>query len=468
MQIIQRLIIVLALATLMPWTLPVHAQSSDAVVGSWQGQLEAGGTELRVLFHIEQEDDSLFATMDSPDQGVTGIAVPEVHVQDDRLMFDVPEINGEYVGTMTNAETIEGSWTQSGQSFPLTLTPTDESTSEAPERPQHPEPPYPYVEEEVRFPNAEDDFTLAGTLTYPEDEGPHPAVVLVSGSGPQDRNSELMGHRLFHVLADHLTRQGIAVLRYDERGVGESEGPSFPASTTEAYARDAASAARFLKEHSRVDAERVGLIGLSEGGLVGPMVHTQHEPLAFLVMMAGPAVPGRDILVEQTALMAEAQGASASAVDSMRTTQQRMLNAAQSTPDSAAVADTLRTLFEAQGVPEEQRETQIERLTTPWFTFFLKYDPQPVLTQLDIPVLALFGSKDLQVPPEQNAEIMRNALGESASPNATVEVIDGLNHLFQPADTGAFSEYSQIETTMAPKALQRVSGWIRGQAEEQQ
>ena len=465
MKALQRFVIVLALVALMPWTLPVQAQSPSAVVGSWQGQLEAGGMELRVVFHIEQDADSLTATMDSPDQGATGIPIEAAHVHGDTLTLDVPAINGGYTGTLMDAETIEGTWTQSGQSFPLTLTPTDEDEAEAPARPQHPEPPYPYAEEEVRFPNADDGITLAGTLTYPEGEGPHPAVVLVSGSGPQDRNSELMGHRLFHVLADHLTRQGIAVLRYDERGVGESEGPSFPASTTEAYARDAASAARFLKAHSRVEAERVGLIGLSEGGLVGPMVHTQHEPLAFLVLMAGPAVSGRDIIIEQTARMAEAQGASASAVDSMRTTQQRMLNAVQSASDSATVADTLRTLFDAQGVPEAQRETQIERLTTPWFTFFLNYDPQPMLTQLDIPVLALFGSKDLQVPPEQNAEIMRNALGESPSPDITVEVLDGLNHLFQPADTGAFSEYSQIETTMAPEALERVSGWIQGQTQ---
>lgn len=465
MQTVQRLVIVLALAALMPWTLPAQAQSPDAVVGAWQGQLDAGGTELRVVFHIEQEADSLTATMDSPDQGITSIPVEAVDVQHDTLTLDVPSINGRYVGALVGDETIEGEWTQAGQSFPLTLTPADESMAEAPARPQHPEPPYPYAEEEVRFPNADDDITLAGTLTAPEGDGPHPAVVLVSGSGPQDRNSELMGHRLFHVLADHLTRQGIAVLRYDERGVGESEGPSFPASTTEAYARDAASATRFLKEHSRVDAERVGLIGLSEGGLVGPMVHTQHEPLAFLVLMAGPAVPGRDIIIEQQARMAVAQGAEASVIDSTRRTQQRMFDAVQSASDSAAVADTLRTLFDAQGVPEAQRDRQIGQFTAPWFRFFLDYDPQPVLTQLDIPVLALFGSKDLQVPPEQNVEIMRTALQESPSPDATVEVLDGLNHLFQPADTGHPSEYGQIETTMAPEALERVSGWIQGQTE---
>lgn len=465
MQIVQRLVIVLALAALMPWAGPAQAQSPDTVVGSWQGQLEAGGTELRVVFHIEQEADSLTATMDSPDQGATGISVETVRVQNDTLTLDVPSINGAYVGTMTDAETIEGSWTQTGQSFPLTLTPTDDSTAEAPERPQHPEPPYPYAEEEVRFPNADDGFTLAGTLTAPEGDGPHPAVVLVSGSGPQDRNSELMDHRLFHVLADHLTRQGLAVLRYDERGVGESEGPSFPASTTEAYARDAASAARFLKGRPEVDAERVGLIGLSEGGLVGPMVHTQHEPLAFLVLMAGPAVSGRDIIIEQQARMAAVQGAEASVVDSTRRTQERMFDAVLGASDSSAVADTLQSVFDAEGVPEAQRNAQIERFTAPWFTFFLKYDPQPMLTQLDIPVLALFGSKDLQVPSEQNAEIMRSALEESPSPDATVEVLDGLNHLFQPAETGHPTEYSQIETTMAPKALERVSGWIREQAE---
>jgi hypothetical protein len=465
MQIIRRLATVLALAVLMLCAPPAHAQSSESLVGSWHGQLDAGGMELRVVFHIEQEGDSLTATMDSPDQGATGIPVEAVRMQDDTLTLDVSSINGSYVGVMTDAETIEGTWRQSGQSFPLTLTLVNEGTAEGPARPQHPEPPYPYAEEEVRFPNGNDGITLAGTLTYPEGAGLYPAVVLVSGSGPQNRNAEVMGHRLFHVLADHLTRQGIAVLRYDERGVGESEGPPFPASTTEAYARDAAAAARFLKEQSQVDAEHVGLIGLSEGGLVGPMVHTRHETLAFLVLMAGPAVPGRDIIIEQTARMAAAQGASASAVGSTRTAQQRMLHAVQQAPDSVAAADTLQALFEAQGVPAAQREAQIEQLTAPWFTFFLQYDPRPTLTQLDIPVLALFGEKDLQVPPEQNAEVMQTALEESPSPDATVEVFDGLNHLFQPADTGHPVEYSQIETTMAPEVLERIGGWVREQSE---
>lgn len=465
MQIVHRVVAILALAALIPWGLPVHAQSApDDIVGSWQGALDVNGMELPVVFHIEDTGTALAASMDSPDQGATGIPVESVMLEGDTLTMEVPAIQGEYVGVLTAPETIDGTWTQAGQSFSLTLSPAGEDMVEAPTGPQHPEPPYPYAEEEVHFPNTDDEITLAGTLTTPEDEGPHPAVVLVSGSGPQDRNSELMGHRLFHVLADHLTQQGIAVLRYDERGVGESEGPAFPASTSEAYARDAAAAVRFLKERPEVNAERVGLIGLSEGGLIGPMVHTQHEPLAFLVLMAGPSVPGYDIIIEQTAQMARAVGTPEDEIDSTRTAQHRTLSVVREAPDTTTAADSLQVVLEEQGVSDEQRASQIDNFTAPWFRFFLDYDPQPTLTQIDIPVLALFGENDLQVLPGQNAEIMRTALEESPSPDATVEVLDGLNHLFQPAETGHPSEYGAIETTMAPAALERVSGWIRHHA----
>ena len=462
----QRLVAVIALALLMPCALSTHAQSLDDVVGAWHGELDVNGMTLPIIFHIEDTGTALAASMDSPDQGATGIPVESVTLEGDTLTLEVPAIQGEYVGALTDPETIEGTWTQAGQSFPLMLSPADPEMVEPPARPQHPEPPYPYAEEDVHFPNTDDNITLAGTLTAPEDEGPHPAVVLVSGSGPQDRNSELMGHRLFHVLADHLTRQGIAVLRYDERGVGESEGPAFPASTSEAYARDAAAAVRFLKERPEVNPERVGLIGLSEGGLIGPMVHTQNEPLAFLVLMAGPSVPGYDIIIEQTAQMARAVDTPEDDIDSTRTAQQRMLSVVREAPDTTTAADSLQVVLEEQGVSDEQRASQIDNFTAPWFRFFLDYDPQPTLTQIDIPVLALFGENDLQVLPEQNAEIMRAALAESPSPDATVEVLDGLNHLFQPAETGHPSEYGAIETTMAPAALERVSGWIQGQSDE--
>lgn len=437
------------------------ASAQEPVVGTWSGVLKVKGMELRLVFHVEQEEDGLTATMDSPDQGATEIPVSDVSVAGDSVTLAVDRIGGTYAGTLADdGAKIEGQWTQSGRSFPLTLTPADEAETASPPRPQHPEPPYPYVEDSVTFRNESAGITLAGTLTRPESDGTHPAVVLVSGSGPQDRNSEVFNHKLFLVLADHLTRQGIAVLRYDERGVGDSEG-TFDGATSEDFVGDVAAAVQFLENRPGVDPDAVGLLGMSEGGLVAPMVHTQFEAVDFLVLMAGPSVPGHEILVEQGAKMASAQGAPPSVVDSVRTRQQRIMKTIRTASDSAEIADQVRSMLEKQGVPNAQIQSQIEQVTAPWFRFFVQHDPAATLRQVDVPVLALYGSKDLQVPPEQNADPMRTALQESPSEDVTVRVLDGLNHLFQPAETGLPNEYAQIETTMASRALETVSGWIR-------
>jgi len=438
------------------------ASAQEAVVGSWSGVLKAGGTELRIVFHVEQGEDGLTATMDSPDQGATGIPVSGVAVAGDSVTLAVDRIGATYKGALVEDGTkMEGQWTQSSQSFPLVLTPANGGDSAPPPRPQHPEPPYPYVADSVTVRNEAAGLTLAGTLTRPEGDGPHPAVVLVSGSGPQDRNSEVANHKLFHVLADHLTRQGIAVLRYDERGVGASEG-TFDGATSEDFAGDVAAAVRFLKARPTIDANAVGLIGMSEGGLVAPMVHTQFEAVDHLVLMAGPSVPGYEILVEQAVRIADAQGISGSMIDSVRTSQQRLLQAVRTAPDSAGIAEQVRPMLKERGLPDAQVQSQIEEVTSSWFRFFVRYDPAPTLRQVDVPVLALYGERDLQVPPDQNVAPIREALRASPSGDATVRVLDGLNHLFQPAETGLPTQYARIETTMAPRALETVSSWIQG------
>jgi len=437
------------------------ASAQEAVLGSWAGPLDTGAAELRIVVHIEEGDEGLTATMDSPDQGATGIPVSDVTVTGDSLTLKVAQIGGTYEGVLTSdADTIAGTWTQRGRSFPLTLTPAEASDTGPPPRPQHPEPPYPYVEEDVTFQSDAAGLALAGTLTRPEGEGPHPAVVLLSGSGPQNRNSEVANHKLFHVLADHLTRQGLAVLRYDERGVGESEGV-FDGATSEDFADDAAAAVRFLKTHSQIDTNAVGLVGMSEGGFVAPMVHTDREPVDFLVLMAGPSVPGHEILVKQMAKIAAAQGAPPAAVDSVRRQQRRVVEVIRTASDSAAIADRLRPMFAERGANDEQIQTRLAQVTAPWFRSFVQYDPGPALRQIDVPVLALYGRNDLQVPPAQNAAPMRSALADSPSDDVTVRVLDGLNHLFQPAETGLPSRYTQIDTTMAPEALETISTWIR-------
>lgn len=438
-----------------------NAWAQEGIVGSWAGTLEVGGTQLRIVFHIRKDESGLAATMDSPGQGATGIPVTNVTVSGDSVTLTVGGIGGEYAGVLDSDKTkIEGTWSQGGQSIPLTLTPAGEEDKAPPPRPQHPEPPYPYDREDVTFRNDEPGITLAGTLTRPQGEGPHPGVVLVSGSGPQDRNSEIVNHKIFLVLADHLTRQGIAVLRYDERGVGESEG-SFSGATSEDFAGDVAAGVRFLKERPDLEPTEVGLIGLSEGGIVAPMVHTNFEPVSFLVLMAGPSVAGGDIIVEQSAKIAAAGGAAPSALDSLRQVQGRLMDAVRAGSDSASVASRLRPILDREGMSEEQMEAQLGQMTSPWFRYFVGSDPVPALRKIDVPVLALYGSKDLQVPPEQNASPMRAALRDAPTSDATVRVLDGLNHIFQPAETGSPSRYGKIETTMAPEALEKISTWIR-------
>ncbi|NBB85493.1 MAG: alpha/beta hydrolase [Bacteroidetes bacterium] len=453
---------------------PAYAQDApaddppphEAFVGTWEGTLEVGGQSIRLIFDIQEEAGALTGMTYSPDQSPTGTPISSIEVTDERIVLEIAQIGGRFEGTLADDQAaLIGELSQRGMMLPLTLERTDPAAVLAgPARPQHPEPPYPYAVREVTFVNQTDRLTLAGTLTLPDADGPHPAVVLIGGSGPLDRDAEVFGHKLFLVLADHLTRRGIAVLRYDERGVGASEGTAWPAVSSEAFARDAAAGVRFLQVHPEISADAIGLTGHSEGGLVAPLVHTEHTPVAFIGLLAAPSVPGDKLLEEQLAAIVAAQGLPDAMVASTRTSQRALLEAAKRASTADTARAELRTVLSAQGMSEAQVQAQIEQLTSPWFSFFLTHDPQPALTQLDVPVLALYGSIDLQVPPAQNAGPMQAALDASPSSDATVAVMDSLNHLFQPATTGLPGEYAQIETTLAPAMLERLTKWICAQA----
>jgi len=454
--------------------IPAHAQDApadgnppeEAFVGTWEGTLEFGGQAIRLIFDIQQEEGTLTGMTYSPDQSPTGMPLSDIEVTDERIVLEVLQIGGRFEGTLAaDSPVLTGTFSQRGTTLPLTLTRTDRAAALAgPARPQHPEPPYPYAVREVTFTNEADSLTLAGTLTLPDTNGPHPAVVLIGGSGPMNRDAEVFGHKLFLVLADHLTRHGIAVLRYDERGVGASEGTAWPAATSAAFARDAAAGVRFLKAHPAIAADAIGLIGHSEGGIVAPLVHTELTPVAFIGLLAAPSVPGDAVLEEQLAATVAAQGLPEAMVASTRSSQRALLDAAKQASTADTARAELRTALSAQGLSEVQVQAQIEQLTSPWFSFFLTHDPQPVLAQLNVPVLALYGGFDLQVLPAQNVGPMQAALDASPSADATVAVLDRLNHLFQPATTGLPGEYAQIETTLAPAVLERLTAWIRGQA----
>ena len=449
--------------------------TASELVGSWLGTLEAMGQSLRIVFRFAQaEDGTLTATLDSPDQGATGIAVSEVTVEGRSLALSVADVAGRFEGTVsTDGEKIEGEWQQGGLTIPLLLERTETEAEPAP-RPQNPEPPYPYLAEEVSYPNPDAGITLAGTLTLPEGEGPHPAVVLVSGSGPQDRDESVFGHRPFLVLADHLTRRGIAVLRYDDRGVGGSTG-DFSDATSEDFASDALAGVAFLKGRAEIDAGRIGLVGHSEGGLIAPMAAASSADVAFIVMIAGPGLTGEEILYRQAALISRASGVPEPAIEQNRRVQEEMFAILRTVEDDAAAADSLRAYLRAtvESLSEEQRaalgmtgdvaqliERQVRQLASPWFRYFLTHDPAPVLRRVRVPVLAINGELDLQVPAEANLEAIERALAAGGNPDYTVRMLAGLNHLLQPATTGSPTEYAGIEQTISPDALALIADWI--------
>lgn len=463
--------LILVLATLPHPVSPQAIPGHQAFVGIWEGMLNAGAVKLRLVFHVEADDEGqLRGTMDSPDQGAAGIPASTVSVEGGTLTFAMVALGAQYQGALSaDGASLEGTFTQAGARLPLTLTRVEAATE--PERPQHPQPPFPYRVEEVTVTNAAAGVTLAGTLTLPPGTGPFPAAVLVSGSGPQDRDESLMGHKPFLVLADHLTRNGIAVLRYDDRGVGASSG-TFATATSEDFAADALAAVALLD--SRPDIGAVGIVGHSEGGLVGPMAAARSDAVDFVVMLAGPGLTGEEIVLLQSELISRADGVPDAVAAANLETQSRLFAQVRAEPDPDVAEPRLRAILEeaVAALPEEVRqgmgeeanpaalEAQVRQVNSPWFRFFLGYDPRPALEKVRVPVLALNGALDLQVPAEVNLAEVAAALQRGGNPDATTRVLPGLNHLFQRAETGSPSEYARITETMNRAALDAVSTWI--------
>lgn len=422
------------------------------VVGTWSGTLNAGGTPLRLVVHLTATDGAVSGTLDSVDQGATGIPLTEVAATAEGLAFVVPTVHGKYAGTWTTPGHLAGTWTQGGSTLALNLT-----RGEAPppaKRPQDPVPPFPYAERALDVDSAPG-VKLAGTLTVPPGDGRHPAVVLVTGSGPQDRDEALMGHRPFLVLADALARAGVVVYRYDDRGVGKSTG-GFATATTNDFANDAAAAVRAVAALPEVDPARVGVLGHSEGALAAVLAASE-APVGFVVLLAGPGLPGKAIVESQVEAGSRAAGASEAVARQNREVQARLLDVIV----RGGSRDDLAAEMRKVGIPQDAIPGQAGVMTSAWYRTFLALDPAPALAALKIPVLALLGDRDTQVVAAENAPALRAAL--AGNPAATVTVFPGLNHLFQPATTGAVSEYAAIETTIDPAVLTAITGWITTQ-----
>ena len=444
---------------------------SQDMTGQWNGVLEVPGAQLRVVFHITTTDQGYQATMDSPDQGATGIPVTTTHFKDSVLTLKVATAGITYTGKLEH-NTVVGEFKQAGQTFRLNLT-KGVSGQVQRLRPQEPTEPYPYHSEDVVFKNTQDTVTLVGTLTLPKKGRSFPAVVLISGSGPQNRNEEIMGHKPFLVLADHLTRRGIAVLRFDDRGTAASSG-NFATATSLDFASDVVSAVEYLHTRKEIIPQKIGLIGHSEGGLIAPMVATNTDHISFIVLLASPGVRGGELLLQQQEAIGRASGINDASLLQAKSINQRVFKmiAASSDTDSLRAALTAYLRQAMQQAPDTvstavNRENfikqQIEQLTSPWMRYFIRYDPAPTLEKITCPVLALNGENDLQVPAHENLAAIQRALQRGENTNSTVKALPRLNHLFQKSDTGLPAEYATIEQTFSPTALSKITRWIKQQ-----
>lgn len=460
-------LLIVAAAMSVAFASGAAAQGNAArLPGVWSGAVDAGGTALRLSLAVERRaDGSLGGTLTSVDQGGAQVPVNVLPRGDTAVQIEMVGVPLTLQARVSaNGDTLAGAWEQAGRSDRFTL--VRGAKAAGPARPQEPKRPFPYREEEVAFQSVPG-VRLAGTLTLPQGRGPFPAAILITGSGPQDRDETLVGHKPFLVLADYLTRRGIAVLRYDERGVGGSTG-SFAAATSEDFARDTEAAVGFLAARPEIARRKIGLVGHSEGGLIAPMVAARSNGVAFVVMLAGPGLRGDSLLRAQGAALLRASGAGEELIRQSDAVQARIFAAVLAGGDSAAVVRRVREALLAGMTPAQRASAgtldplpaNVQAVLTPWFRFLLAYDPQPALRRLKVPTLALNGSLDLQVPAKPNLAAIDAALRAGGNRDFRTVELPGLNHLFQTARTGLLTEYGQIEETFAPAALEAVASWI--------
>jgi pimeloyl-ACP methyl ester carboxylesterase len=438
--------------------------AQDGLAGRWTGRIDVAGTTIPMDVVFAVRGDSVSATIDI--QGATGLSLQQVRYDPPTLHFELPAGAGLATFDGTHAgDSISGEFKQSGLTGTFVLAPPAAGGGGATATDS-----LPYRIEDLTFQN--DSVTLAGTLTIPEGRAPVPAVVLVSGSGPQDRDETLFGFKPFLILADHLTRNGIAVLRYDDRGVGGSGGNILDATSAD-FAGDALAGVRLLAGRADVDATRVGIVGHSEGGIVAPIAANRSDQVAFIVTLAGTALSGADILLEQGRLIALAEGAADTALAKQREMQEQLFGAIRTGEGwetvRQAAEEQIRSALEQ--LPAEQRNAiadpetyiaaqvqgQMQYLQSNWFAFFLDHDPATTLAQVSVPVLAIYGGKDLQVPADLNRQALEGAM---RGKDLTVRIFPNANHLFQPAGSGSPSEYAQLEKRFVDDLLPTVTEWI--------
>lgn len=448
--------LLLLAAVLVSLGSPVSAQD---ISGRWKGLLATGNIDLRVGLDIKQDAGKYVAKIDVLDQGAMGLPLETFAYADSVMTFSLNK--AEYTGRYQPSGTIEGNFVQGGRSMRLNL----ERGKWEINRPQEPKEPFPYKVEEVTYPNAASSgVTLAGTLTVPEGKGPFPAVVLVSGSGPQDRNEDLLMHKPFWVIADAFARQGIAVLRFDDRGVGKSTG-KFSTATSADFATDALAGVEYLRSRSDLPIAKIGITGHSEGGLVAPMAAVQNDKVGFIVLLAGTGVRGDKLLVEQIELISASEGKPEEEMATDRKDSEAMFGIIVKSKSAKQARKKLESYLNQRAksdtvITKELIKQSISSYNTVWMRYFLKYDPAPTLAKVKCPVLAVNGAKDLQVPSGMNLPAIEAAVKQGGNQDVTVKEFPGLNHLFQHCEKCTIGEYGILEETFSPEVIDFTAKWI--------
>ncbi len=443
------------LLVLILTSLSIYGQE---IVGKWNGLLKIQGAELRLIFNIEKSGKTYVSTMDSPDQGAKGLPVKKTTYKNSILKIEMPDFGIKYEGKMTHNGIIDGIFKQAGLEIPLKLSKKEVVIK----RPQEPIKPYPYYCEEITFKNKKANIKLAGTLTLPKKKGKFPAVILISGSGAQNRNEELANHKPFLVLSDYLTKKGIAVLRFDDRGVAESTG-SFNTATTFNFASDVESAIKYLKTRKEIDKNKIGLIGHSEGGTIACIIASRNKDVDFIVSMAGSMLRGDKLLLLQKSKIEKEMGINQTAINQRQVILKKAYKMILDKKLSQAVLkNKLYTYFKAQ-YDKRMGEALTKQLSSIWMITFVRLDPTKYISKINCPMLALNGKKDLQVPTTENLNALKANFKNKKK--LTIKEFDNLNHLFQECTTGLPTEYGTIKQTISPKVLDCIASWILKQTE---
>lgn len=450
----------------------VHAQLSK-YTGTWMGTLQAG-IDIRIVFHIQETDNGLLkSTADSPDQSAYGLKCDSTYILNSELVIEMEMLQASYRGKLINDSTIAGTFVQQ-VSFPLTLIKTDIIPQR--KRPQTPKPPFDYRSEDISYKNQDGSISYGATLTIPQGKGPFPAVLFITGSGAQDRDETILDHKTFAVLADHLTKNGFIVLRVDDRGIGRTTG-NFATATSADFANDVSSGIDYLLTRPEVNKKKIGLLGHSEGGMIAPMVAVKRKEVDFIVLLAGPGVKIIDLMAEQNAAVARSNGVSEETVKQIKPLFIKVVETIMHAPDSItahqqvtayteywASGQTATVLKELDFQTQESRSTYIAGMiagfSSPWFKYFMAFEPDRYIRQLHSKVLAVNGDRDIQVVSSQNLPAIEAALKKSKSKDYQVTELKGLNHLFQECQACTIQEYGLFEQTFSPQALTIITDWL--------